>query len=1009
MKKYLIICLLVIPSCLMAQTAGDIDTSFHAGWFANDDVLCGAVQADGKILLGGNFTTFNHSSANKIVRLNPDFTVDETFKLITAPDYSILAIKPLPDGKVLIGGDFIYFGDDEYHHIARLNSDGSLDLSFNIGTGIGPLLGYPSYSSKVNQIELQPDNKILISGNFNEFDGYARSGIARLNYNGSIDLTFNPPATPQQYEAFELLADGKIFVGSSYLKRLNADGSLDATFVAPSTSGSIYDIQVMADGKIMIAGDFGTVNGYVKYDIARILADGSLDFSFFPDPVASYIYDIIITDDNKIITAGNLSVEKFNTDGTIDAGFTIGTASSTIFGIIKSGSNYIPFGYFTTYNAKGRNRVTAILSNGAIDASISVQNNGPGTESSIVHSIEVMGEEIYIGGDFNYFNGTSYKNLMRVDQSGNMDLTYIPPTTALLASTGAIYDIQAADATKILIGGSSSGGEKLMRLNHNGSKDVSFSAGTGFGTSDIVYCMDIQADGKYAIGGNINSYNGTTRGELLRLQNTGTYDANFSFCCVSYSIYSVDMQDDQKILVGGTFNQSGYSYKYFTRGTTAFANDADFIPTAYTGANSTVYKIIYNSDSSIYVFGDFTNVNTTLRNRICKLHYDGSVDNLFNPGSGANAIIRCAAVLPDGRILIGGDFTTYNDLPANHIACILTDGSLDMSFNSGLGANDAVYDIQIYDAYSAMIAGKFTSYNTSTCDNVTRIFYSVPLCFDVAVDYYDEICDGGNYTLLDGTIVTSPGVFTATGETALLCDSTVTYHLVNAPVYDYYVSAVIEDGEDYELPDGTFATTAGTYPVTLSSIYGCDSTIRTILIVIESCVPPASASVSMITSTSAKLSWSAVAAATKYQIWYKPSAAASWQKKSVTTTNKTLTGLLSNTTYQYKIKSICGAENSLFTPIQTFTTLPLKENNLNDQLAMQIYPNPNAGVFSIEIISSPEEINAVRIINMEGKIIYEKLTTSGILQIDESFPAGVYSVIISNISSTISKLIIISK
>ncbi|MFN3640009.1 MAG: delta-60 repeat domain-containing protein, partial [Flavobacterium sp.] len=93
------------------------------------------------------------------------------------------------------------------------------------------------------------------------------------------------------------------------------------------------------------------------------------------------------------------------------------------------------------------------------------------------------------------------------------------------------------------------------------------------------------------------------------------------------------------------------------------------------GPNSTVWTITIQPDDKIIIGGDFTNYNDIPRSRIARLNTDGSLDTTFDPGSGANGTISSATIQPDGKIIIGGDFTNYNDIPRSRIARLNTDGS----------------------------------------------------------------------------------------------------------------------------------------------------------------------------------------------------------------------------------------------------------------------------------------------------------------------------------------------
>jgi uncharacterized delta-60 repeat protein len=160
-----------------------LDNTFNTGTGANAAVNTIAQQADGKILIGGDITGFNGTSVNRIVRLNSNGSLDNTFYTGTGANAAVNTIVQQPDGKILIGGSFTRFNGVTVNHIARLNINGSLDNTFNPGSGA---------SASVNTIVQQTDGKILIGGSFTRFNGVITANrIARLNSDASLDNTFN--------------------------------------------------------------------------------------------------------------------------------------------------------------------------------------------------------------------------------------------------------------------------------------------------------------------------------------------------------------------------------------------------------------------------------------------------------------------------------------------------------------------------------------------------------------------------------------------------------------------------------------------------------------------------------------------------------------------------------------------------------------------------------------------------------------------------------------------------
>ncbi|MCS6823177.1 MAG: T9SS type A sorting domain-containing protein [Cytophagaceae bacterium] len=320
MKNLLVLLYLVVfnISMLIAQCDGVPDLTFNPsdigngyGDGANGVIYALALQSDGKVLIGGDFTSYNGTARNRIARLNADGSLDPTFTPGTGANNYISAISLQSDGKILIGGNFTSYNGTGRNRIARLNADGSLDPTFTPGTGA---------NGEVHSISLQSDGKILIGGHFTSYNGTARNYIARLNANGSLDPTFTPGTGANgEVRSISLQSDGKVLIGGwftsyngtgrNFIARLNADGSLDATFNPGTGANSgIYAIALQSDGKVLIGGNFTSYNDTGRNRIARLNANGSLDPTFNPGTGANNtIYAIALQSDGKVLIGGTFT------------------------------------------------------------------------------------------------------------------------------------------------------------------------------------------------------------------------------------------------------------------------------------------------------------------------------------------------------------------------------------------------------------------------------------------------------------------------------------------------------------------------------------------------------------------------------------------------------------------------------------------------------------------------------------------------------------------------------
>jgi uncharacterized delta-60 repeat protein len=268
---------------------GTLDATFAP--VLNGAVTAIAIQPDNKIIIGGGFSvTTDFGEQLDLARLNPDGTLDGTFSYLQTPEFdnynggAIMAVSLQSDGRILVGGNFDFdMVTFHYCHLVRLESNGSIDLSFMHSPGAsdtGP-------SDRVESILVQPNNQIVIGGHFagiTQPSGYIpKIRVARLNIDGSVDASFNPGSGPNAYVSSMALSpcDGKILIAGNFtavngtsrnrIARLNSNGTIDGSF-DPGTgaNSSIYSLALQADGKPVIGGLFTSFNGTSRSRIARL-------------------------------------------------------------------------------------------------------------------------------------------------------------------------------------------------------------------------------------------------------------------------------------------------------------------------------------------------------------------------------------------------------------------------------------------------------------------------------------------------------------------------------------------------------------------------------------------------------------------------------------------------------------------------------------------------------------------------------------------------------------------
>jgi uncharacterized delta-60 repeat protein len=278
---------------------GTLDTNFNAG--ANGTVDTLAVQADGKILVGGSFRALDGQSRNRIGRFNSDGTLDTSFN--PGANASVYCLAPQTDGKILVGGAFSWLGGPQCTNVGRLNADGTQDITFHANA-----------SGVVYSLTVQADGTILIGGAFTTLNGQPRNYLGRLKADGSLDSTFNPGAG-STVSGLAVLADGRILVGGyfltlgdqprNYIGLLYADGSLDDAF-NPGANDYVYSLAVQADGKIQVGGNFTTLGGQARNRMGRLNNDGTLDLTFNPG-ASGCVYSLGQEADGTTLVGGSFT------------------------------------------------------------------------------------------------------------------------------------------------------------------------------------------------------------------------------------------------------------------------------------------------------------------------------------------------------------------------------------------------------------------------------------------------------------------------------------------------------------------------------------------------------------------------------------------------------------------------------------------------------------------------------------------------------------------------------
>jgi len=758
------------------NTDGSPDTSFGADGMVttavgsgDDKTMSVAIQSDGKIVAGG----WSHNGSNydfALVRYNTDGTLDTSFDdaehdgivttAVGSGDDEIEKIAIQSDGKIVAAGYSIN-GSNAYFALARYNTDGLLDTSFDTDGIVTTAIG--SGIDAAVAVAIQSDGKIVAAG-INNYTAHSDFALVRYNTDGSLDTSFDGntsmPGYPgngkvttsltggeDQVHSVAIQSNGKIVAGGyTYhngstnfaLARYNTNGSLDTSFdtdgIVTTTpmvnGGNINSISIQGDGKIVVGG--ASNDGVQSYfALARYNTNGSLDTSFDTDGIVTtairtmddYVYSVAIQSDGKIIAAGDTSdtnnhhfaVARYNVNGSLDA----------------------------TFDHDGK-VMTEVENRNDWGSSVAYESDG---------------KIVAAGYSFNEIISNYDFAVARYNADGTLDTSFDNDgkvTTEIGSGDDYGQSVAIQSDGKIVVAGYSNNGSNhdfaLARYNTDGSVDYGFGGSgkvtTDFsGNHDYGYGVAIQSDGKIVAAGYI--LNGSYYDFALARYNTnGSLDTSFdgdtsmpgypgngkvTTAVGSENNYGhgVAIQSDGKIVVAG-YSDNGANpdfavVRYNTDGSLDDLFDGDGITTTAVGSGGDYgISVAIQTDGKIVEVG-YSDTGPNPDFAVVRYNTDGSLDDSFDgdilmPGYPGNGKVTTAigsqndsgfsvAIQSDGKIVEAG---FSSDVSGADFAVVRynMDGSLDNSFSGdGLvttavsGNNDGAGSVAIQNDGKIVAAG----------------------------------------------------------------------------------------------------------------------------------------------------------------------------------------------------------------------------------------------------------------------------------------------------------------
>lgn len=740
-----------------------VDPSFNPQILTNSftpkDVSAIVIQPDGKILIAGNFNSYNRQLVSRVVRLNADATLDTTFNSPTFeagvyPNKMILQA----DGKITLRGYNMVLTSQpqSVKQLIRLNADGTLDSTFNYNGEI------------VVEIAIDASGRILCSGNFPQNN--INRKMIRLNTDGSEDSSFHYAAeSVSRFATQNNKVIIYIHVGSqAFVKRLNEDGTADTSFTMANLNGfGVTKFIVQPDGKILVLD---------ALNLRRLNENGGGDSGFTPTNFPPETRTMDLSDDGRItvaIASNSLQqqVLRFLPNGLADSSFTTYNSNNlNTLAVQSDGGVIIGDSYLGGSGTTIPNNFSRLLPNGMLDTTfnsggIGFQNLTPGA----VRAIAVQPDgKVLIGGKFDSVNEASRFKMARLNTDSTLDLSFQIDTGGTgnsFTQIHAIYNIVLQADGKIIISGSFiymvNGEEErnVVRLNPNGTIDSTFNLNIRI--DDVFSCCNagtnriaLLSNGKLLVGTSRNSVSSTLP-IPLKLNADGTRDTSFNSTVLSTQnlaqIHDLAIQPDGKIIIGGRHETAGITKSFLMRLNPDGSLDTTFQIREIT--NKVVNALSPLSNGKILlVEGD--SAFQPVQADVLRLNSDGSIDSSFDAGTGVNGKINALLLLPTGKMFVGGKFTTFNGQPRQNLAQLNADGSLNATLYN---LDNEVLSLAADSDGRVLVGGIFTVINAGN-GSANRSYIARLIDSALLKTHFD----------FDGDGRSDLGVFTLDGDWTIL-------------------------------------------------------------------------------------------------------------------------------------------------------------------------------------------------------------------------------------------------
>ena len=696
------------PGIARLNTDGSQDLGFNAGTGFDGPVHVMVVQPDGKILVGGAFLTCHGQPRKGIARLNADGSLDATFTVGTGAGGTVMEIALQFDGRILLGGNFTSFNGVSAGRLVRLLSDGSYDASLNTLVGS---------DDDVLAIGVQADGQILIGGRFSSYGGLPRNNIARISSTGVIDLSYAPPAEGAVTD-IAIGSGGSAYVAGKFnysfgflLYKFTGSGALDPAFIHhPDAHLITYD---QATNTVTPRANsnpgLSKVNGTTGVELCHAEMLTRTTCNYIPQDWT--LSAVGPTGECYNVDPAHLGILRYTATCMFDDSFRPGMGLGWIspnmsmtmdgFGRVLVGGRVDFHTTLPAHNGTYAPDLYRLTSDGEVDASFLFDH---GIEGTVDRVYALSGNRFLFQGRITLFCGTggAYVMTNALVYDANTDsfgAFHLPLTSCPEQPYGPdIMDVIELSSGKLLYVGQDLCAPPgfpiwdVGRFYTNGSTDGTYS-GIDLGpTNELPRCVLESADGKVYVGGGFTTAAGLVRNRIVRLMPNGGVDPSFDpLGGFDGTVREILENPDGTIVCIGDFTAyRGAPAPHIAKLRPDASMDPSFDPGSGV-ANAPLCMLRY-PDGRVLVGGAIPEYNGTPVNGIVCINADGSMDETFAQGAGfrinnptinggfpGGGTVVNMAMQPNGQVVCMGEFHSYDGHGRNRLVRIGTGESVRLS------------------------------------------------------------------------------------------------------------------------------------------------------------------------------------------------------------------------------------------------------------------------------------------------------------------------------------------